>query len=410
LPDVPPVTGVQVVSRGERVNPEVLENELAGVPGIDLRRRPETDFSLENLNTRLEQVYGRGEFERMDYRMVDQPGSRTVEVEGVEKAWGPNFLKFGLGMASDNDQTRFTVSASHRMTWLNDLGGEWRNDFSVGYRDSVISQFYQPLSFAAGVFVAPSIDLADEPIVYYFDGERIGEYSVSHARLHLDFGGQNKYGEIRFGMFAGELKAEEDFGLIPGVPDHDIQQVGYRAHLIFDQMSDPNIMRDGYLLKLGTFGTVDDWGSDDNYNKTELLFVGAREFGAHGFQLAGYWGDSLDGEMPAYDPFLLGGFMRGSGYGMDELLGNEVAMVRGVYTYKVASLPSPLGSGVYLGGSVEATRATLGIDPSADKQVRPSASVFVSADTFLGPAYLSWGKAFDDDDAPSTFYLLFGKP
>jgi NTE family protein len=114
--------------------------------------------------------------------------------------------------------------------------------------------------------------------------------------------------------------------------------------------------------------------------------------------------------MPAYDPFLLGGFMGGSGYGMDELLGNEVAMVRGVYTYKVASLPSPLGSGVYLGGSVEATRATLGIDPSADKQVRPSASVFVSADTFLGPAYLSWGKAFDDDDAPSTFYLLFGKP
>ncbi|MFM1892118.1 MAG: hypothetical protein RLZ44_1195, partial [Pseudomonadota bacterium] len=122
LPTVPPVTDVKVVTRGGWVNPEVLERELASVPGIDLRRRPETDFSLENLNTRLEQVYGRGDFERMDYRMMDSQGTRTVEVRGVEKSWGPHYLKFGLGLAADSDQTRFTADLSHRNTWVNSLG------------------------------------------------------------------------------------------------------------------------------------------------------------------------------------------------------------------------------------------------------------------------------------------------
>lgn len=409
LPDVPPVTGVRVVARGERVRPEVLENELANVPGIDLQRQPETDFSLTNLNSRLEQIYGRGEFERMDYRMVDKPGARTVEVEGVEKSWGPNYLKFGLGLASDNEQNRFTVSASHRMTWLNELGGEWRNDVQIGHRDGLVSEFIQPLSFASGAFIAPRIDVAREPIVYYIDGDRVGDYQVEHARLHVDFGTQNKFGEARFGVFSGKLEANEDFGVIPNVPNFDIDQVGYNAHFVFDQMNDPNIMRDGFLARLSSFGTVDGWGSDDDYNKTELMVVGAREFDAHGLQLTGYWGDSLAGEIPVYDPFLLGGFMRGSGYLIDELLGNEVAMLRGVYTYKAASLPSPLGSGVYFGASLEATRAALGVDPGADKRVRPSASLFVSADTFLGPAYLAFGTALDSSQ-DSTFYLLFGNP
>ena len=409
LPTVPDVTSVRVVSRGERVNAEVLENELSGVPGIDLRRRPESDFSIANLNTRLSQIYGRGDFERMDYRFLDSPGARTVEVEGVEKSWGPNYLKLGLGLASDNEQNRFTVSASHRMTWLNGLGGEWRNEFDFGYADALVSELFQPLSTSSGVFVAPRVDFSREPIVFYIDGDRVGDYRVTSARTHLDVGIQNKFGEARVGAFAGKLSAKEDFGTIPGIPDLDVDQVGYTARFLFDQMDDPNINRNGFLAEIRTFGTLEGWGSEDNYNKTELLAIGAREFGRHALQIAGYWGDSLDGAIPVYDPFLLGGFLRGSGYHMDELIGNEVAMVRGVYTFKAASLPAPLGSGVYLGGSLEATRAAIGIDPRADKEVRPSASLFVSADTFLGPAYFAWGKAFSGD-SPDTFYLLFGNP
>ncbi|MCP5437136.1 MAG: patatin-like phospholipase family protein [Chromatiaceae bacterium] len=409
LPTVPPVTSVRVATTSGRVNPQVLEGELARQPGIDLRAHPESDFSLENLNTRLEQVYGRGDFERMDYHVIDRQGTRTVEVQGVEKSWGPNYVKFGLGLASDSDQTRFDASASHRRTWINALGAEWRNDLQIGYRDELTSEFYQPLTLGSGVFVAPRLDLQREPIVYYLSGRRIGDYRVEHARAHLDFGVQNKYGEVRLGAFAGKLNAEEDFGILTFVPDYDLTQVGYNVQVTFDQIDSPSFGRNGVLAQLSSFGTVGDWGSEDEYNKTELLLLGAKSVGNHAVQLAGYVGESLSGDLPNYDPFLLGGFLRGSGYRMDELVGNSVAMARAVYSYKIASLPPPLGRGVYLGGSIEATRASLGINLDSDKKIRPSASIFVGADTFLGPAYLAFGHAFSDDN-PNAIYLLLGTP
>ena len=409
LPTVPPVTSVRVATTSGRVNPQVLEGELARQPGIDLRAHPESDFSLENLNTRLEQVYGRGDFERMDYHVIDRQGTRTVEVQGVEKSWGPNYVKFGLGLASDSDQTRFDASASHRRTWINALGAEWRNDLQIGYRDELTSEFYQPLTLGSGVFVAPRLDLQREPIVYYLSGRRIGDYRVEHARAHLDFGVQNKYGEVRLGAFAGKLNAEEDFGILTFVPDYDLTQVGYNVQVTFDQIDSPSFERNGVLAQLSSFGTVGDWGSEDEYNKTELLLLGAKSVGNHAVQLAGYVGESLSGDLPNYDPFLLGGFLRGSGYRMDELVGNSVAMARAVYSYKIASLPPPLGRGVYLGGSIEATRASLGINLDSDKKIRPSASIFVGADTFLGPAYLAFGHAFSDDN-PNAIYLLLGTP
>jgi NTE family protein len=409
LPDLPEVTDVTVATTGKRVNPEVIEQELAAVPGIDLRRRPETDFSLPNLNERLEQVYGRGDFERMDYRVIDRQGVRTVEVQGVEKSWGPNFVKFGLGLAADSDQTRFDASLSHRMTWLNRMGAEWRNDLQFGYRDSFTSEFYQPLSFRAGAFVAPRVDLREEPIVYYLDGDRIGDYRVRHGRAHLDAGAQNKYGEFRLGAFAGRLNAEEDFGVLPGVPSYNITQIGYRASFVYDQIDSPRFGRNGVLVALESFGTLGDWGSEDDYNKTSLHLVGAKTFDRHSLQLAGFYGTSLAGDLPSYDPFLLGGFLRGSGYRMDELVGDEVAVLRGVYSYELTSLPAPIGRGIYVGGSLEATRATLGIDPTSTKKTRPSASLFLAADTFLGPAYFALGHAFAGDGEGSV-YLMLGSP
>jgi NTE family protein len=104
LPDVPPVTEVRVATTGGRVNPAVIERELAQVPGIDLRRHPESDFSLSNLNTRLEQVYGRGDFERMDYRMDDRGGTRAVEVRGWRSPGARTTC--GSGSASRRTPTR----------------------------------------------------------------------------------------------------------------------------------------------------------------------------------------------------------------------------------------------------------------------------------------------------------------
>ena len=408
-PSAPRVTEVRVATTGSRVNPEVIERQLAEVPGIDVRRRPETDFSLPNLHRRLEQVYGEGDFERMDYRLLDRHGTRTVVVRGEEKSWGPNYVKFGLGLAADTDQTRFSVNLTHRATWVNALGAEWRNDLQFGYRDRIASEFHQPFSNRAGVFIAPRAEGQNQPVVYYLDGRRVGSFEVSTARAHLDIGTQNKYGELRAGLFAGRLRAEEDFGVLTFVPDFDVRQRGYTLSAVFDQIDSPSFPRDGLLLSVKSFGTVGKWGSEDEYNRTELLAMGARSWGPHAVQLAGYLGDTLHGQLPAYDPFFLGGFLRGSGYGMDELIGERIGLARAVYSYRLASLPAPLGSGAYAGGSLEATRTVQGVDPAADTEVRNSASVFLAADTRLGTAYVAFGMGLSGN-RPQTVYFLLGTP
>jgi NTE family protein len=299
---------------------------------------------------------------------------------------------------------------SHRATWLNSRGAEWRNDLQLGYHKFFTSEFYQPFAFNSAVFVAPRLDLQDEPISYYKqNGDRIGDYRVRYARGHLDLGLQNKYGELRIGAFTGRLKANGEFGIFSSVPDYSLNQVGYTASAIYDQIDSVRFPRDGLLATLHSFGTLGDLGSDDDYNKTELSVMAAKSRGKHALQLAGYFGDTLYGKLPPYDPFLLGGFLRGSGYQIDQLVGSRVGLARAVYSYQLAALPAVLGRGVYLGGSLEATRASLGSDLNDNGGIRPSASVFLGADTFLGPAFLAWGQAFGDESA-QTLYFMLGMP
>jgi NTE family protein len=407
LPSSPPVTEVRVATGTGRVNPQVIARELSEVPGIDLRRRTERDFSVANLNTRLEQIYGGGDFERMDYQMIDAPAGRVVEVQGFEKSWGPNYVKFGLGLAADSDQTRFNVGLSHRATWLNSLGAEWRNDAQLGFNTRFASEFYQPLSFRSGAFVAPRVELDERPIAFFLDGRRIGEYVVQTARVHLDAGLQNKYGEVRFGAFTGRLRANEDFGLVTGAPNFDIGQSGYTASATFDQIDRPQFPRNGVLASAKVFGVVRSDDPDGVYTKADMTVLGAKTWGSHTVQLAGYYGDTTHGGTQIYDPFLLGGFLRGSGYRMDELFGASVALLRAVYSHRFAALPNPIGSGVYVGGSLEATRASTGVDLA--NSTRPSASVFLGIDTILGPAYVAFGQAMSGQ-RPNSFYLILGAP
>ncbi len=405
IPQVLPVTELKVTTAPGRVDPGVIEEELGVVPGIELRQKKETDYSLDNLHERLTEVYGRGDFERMDYVVHDEAEKRSVEVQGIEKSWGPDYVKFGLGLAFDGAVTRAEVVASHRSTWLNAVGGEWRNDLKLGFHNHLRSEFLQPASARVGAFIAPRVELDEEPIVFYLDGRRIGEYDVSYARAHLDLGWQNKYGEFRTGVFGGSLRAREDFGLLTVVPDLEAAQVGYTASVMLDQIDSIGIPRHGVLARLATFGTVGDWGSEDEYNRTDVLLLGARSFGRHALQLAGYGGFSLKGEIPIYDPFRLGGFLQGSGFRFDELAGTEVYLTRGVYSYEIAPLPPPLGRGVFLGASLEGFIVKGGIDPTLGDDPELSGSVFAGADTFLGPAYLSYGKTLADRGGRVYFLL-----
>src|SRR5262249_21655452 len=108
--------------RGTEVtNPAVLEAQVGVEPGAQL--------DLKQAQLDIATLYGRGDFDRIDYRLIPEGARQGVEFVVTEKPYGPNFLQFGVGFTSDTQgENYFGLRVRHKRTWLNELGGEWIND------------------------------------------------------------------------------------------------------------------------------------------------------------------------------------------------------------------------------------------------------------------------------------------
>jgi NTE family protein len=133
----------------------------------------------------------------------------------------------------------------------------------------------------------------------------------------------------------------------------------------------------------------------------------ALSFGEHTFQLGLYGGTNLDSNLPAYDSFVLGGPFRLSAYAINQFAGQQAMFASLRYFNQVKRLPSPLGSGIYAGASLEAGRVNkLNVGQSTTGNLE-SASLFLGADTFLGPAWIGAGFA---PGGIRSLFLLVGVP
>jgi NTE family protein len=75
--------------------------------------------------------------------------------------------------------------------------------------------------------------------------------------------------------------------------------------------------------------------------------------------------------------------------------------------HRTLPLPDLLGSGIYVGGSAEAGRITDRFDGLPSPGTLWSGSVFLGADTFLGPLFLGLGVGKSGN---WSLYFLVGAP
>ena len=88
-PDLRPVDEIRFDAMS-RVNADVLAPTLETKPGQPL--------DPEMLDRDMRRLFGTGDFEHVNYRVIEEPGRRVLNVDAVEKSWGPNYLRFGLGL------------------------------------------------------------------------------------------------------------------------------------------------------------------------------------------------------------------------------------------------------------------------------------------------------------------------
>ena len=115
---------------------------------------------------------------------------------------------------------------------------------------------------------------------------------------------------------------------------------------------------------------------------------------------------TLSGDPGPEDLFLLGGFLNLSGYQLGDITGQNVAFGELIYMYRLDNASSAFAIPLYAGGSLEVGTVWESLDRIEADAIIPAGSLFLGADTPLGPAYLGAGLS---KDSHASLYLMLGK-
>ena len=393
----PKITRIAVLERKEF---------STGAAESDIRVKPGEEFSADALHRDLARLFGRGDFSYLGYTVVPGKDGATALIDAEPKPWGPGYLKFGLGALGDfYSPAQVNLAASYRRTWVNALGAEWRVDGQVGYDSFLRTEFIQPLQVRDGGFVAPYVGVRRNTVQFYLEDVRAGQYRVYANRAGVDAGLTGTAGELRLGPYVAEIRTSPDFGVLtPVVPADRVVEFGAQLTGVFDRLDRPVFPRSGWLMSLDAHGARINDESESRYARGVIALKGVESFGRNTLSAHVEIGGKFSDDLPAYDPFKLGGPFRLSGLFLDQLTGSRQQL--GVLSYyrQYAALPAQVGRGIYLGMSLEAGRMNDALMKNPWDWVYAS-SVYGAADTILGALYLGYGRA---SLGQRVFYLMLG--
>jgi len=129
-------------------------------------------------------------------------------------------------------------------------------------------------------------------------------------------------------------------------------------------------------------------------------------WGRHSFNLGGRFARATQIPVGAIDEYSLGGFQQLSGYRVGQVAGNYLLFGRLTYYQR---LPWKVGvaRALFAGGSLEAGNAWASRRDIGFKGLRTGSSLFIGADTGVGPLYLSVVSA---PKGYTGLYLFLGRP
>jgi len=397
--EVPEIAELRVETAG-RVDADIVSRRVVAKPGpLDWRALYES----------LESVYTLGDYETVDFFVEGPAARRVLTIRPRPAPQAPTRVRMGLVFGTEfSSESMFGLRVGLDRTRLNRLRGDLRTHVEVGRRNELTMELYQPVDTGLTYFVAPSAGWSRQPRDIYIDGDLAVRFFESRVHGRLDGGvALGTLGEVRLGLLRDRSEFSEEIG-IPSFPDTSADRAGVVLLARFDQLDNVRVPRAGWAGEL-ELGVYRPWlGADSDYDKVSASYVGARSFGEltlqAGLEASGPLGGS---RLPFYDLSWLGGFGRLSGLRSGQLYGQYLGLARLSSYYRLAKLPSLVGSGVYAGASIETGNVWQTTDDIVAGSLVWSGSLFAAADTILGPIYVGWGLA---EGGSNTFFLSLGLP
>ena len=346
------------------------------------------------------------DLEGVGYRLAGDPSDPELVWQPQEQAIGPNYLRPSVNLyAAGAGDVRFDLGLQYVRSWLNDYGGQWRNEFHVGFNTQAASSFYQPLNVGQTWFIEPAAVFGRSLEYVYNDYDRIAQYRFIDLGSQFDVGfNLSPSAQVRAGYWVDRRRTQVDTG-IGTFPTTAGTDAGVLSTVFYDTRDASSFPSTGIAAQARYLVSNSALGADRGWQEIEGAARKAIPAGKGTLWLTAAGGSDFGTSMPADRAFSLGGPQSFPGYAIGEV------RARGYWTFETNALWRvtdivPIANQTLYGGvGLQAAGIYGRVDPVPNGKLF-GVSGFIGGRTPLGVVALGAGKATDS----WALWLTLGVP
>jgi NTE family protein len=248
----PPVIDFVRLDNASRIGDETILSHLTLKPGQTL--------NTEKLEAEIGTIYGLDVFQTVRYEVLEEDGKTGVVLHAKEKAWGPDYLQFGIELSSNFEgDSSYNLGVLYTKTAINDRNGEIRMGLQFGQDASLLAEWYQPINPASTYFFDTAVFAQRQFFNAYSGDNLISEYNVYSTGVGLAAGRTfGTWGEVRLGYRMAFGNVDVLLG-DPSKDDYDFRLGTAFVRLALDTLDNVNFPTRGNKGKVELIASTSRW-------------------------------------------------------------------------------------------------------------------------------------------------------
>lgn len=391
-----PASEQLIVANGSKVNDSMIRKRLG--------YRPEQLEDSRALNHRLRDLASFGAFGKVDLRVTEQESYLNVEPLSL----GRNLLQAGFRTSNNlaGDST-FGVLGQLSRRPFGLRGGELRVAGEVGTDLGLSGEWYVPFGDEGRFFYTPGMSYRAEQVLLDIGDVRLAEFQQQSLSVSLRAGRElGQWGVIAAESLVTKGRISPELSIDPEVfRTTEYEQAGAGILLGLDTLDRASWPSSGAQMRMRLQRLYDlDTNAETDKYSIDVMKPYAR--GSLGMALRVAAEGVLNEDNEPVQILTLGGFRRLSAFAENSVPTNEYVLASVEVYKRLTATNRVVNFPVYFGGTLEYADLKLDIFEEGANENGLNGSVYLGADTVIGPFFLGVGLG---DSGDTSFFLHFGR-
>lgn len=410
---VPSNTYTQLMAKhtSQKAQPTVIDfvriqtHGLARPAGLrqEVHMQDGQEFDINTVNEDIARLMSAGRISNVTYSINKVANGNELLYDVTERDEANNVIRAGIEISSQSiDNQQFTLHLSHRKIWINSLGGEWRNQLTLGEKSIFQSELNQPLNASGNLFIRPYLRTGYQTRPAYSPQteEKITEYDTKHSDIGFILGKPiRRVGEWGIGLSYRNTHLSAN-ALLP-IENDKLKLFTLDSIFTIDQLDDLFLPTEGYLTRAYTKIGLNK-NNNKRYFSAGIQAIAATHYKAHSLSASFEAGGQTKTGSIYLSPYTLGGYSHLQGYSNDQFIGDY--MLYGNLTYRYSTPWKILNNSVAVGSSVEVGNVWANRSNITSTGLKYSLNLFGALRTPIGPAQL--GIGFNKEGRANLFFTV----